>query len=317
MQRINPIRLKHWRLERRMTREQLAHRSTIDKTTIYNIEKGSRKGTREHVLQQLAKALAVSPEELTSPSAPQQVDPGTAQQEKSQVSFRMDNGVRNALALVSRRYRIKPATIVKLAPLMFAMVAEDSLRRCSEKLAALRGANDAFGSLPHSFMDHRQHFEDAEENSIQSRDILGRQLDDGSQQQFFEKDADVAGSWNPLANYVEEWFRHTGQSGGISYWGWNGPEYSVCPEEALAIAAGDESLASALLDGTLGIHEIPSELWTADRQDERHEWMRTKVASITAQGEERRRQFEIASKAKLEAISGRFEPAATHTVGGE
>src|SRR4051794_31531914 len=110
MLHINPQRLKHWREKRNMSMQDLADRSSIDKSTIYRIESGPpKRKIRTSVLSNIAKALSVSEEELTSEADPMVEERRRKVQEKSQVSFRLGKGPRNAFSFVSQRYRVKPA----------------------------------------------------------------------------------------------------------------------------------------------------------------------------------------------------------------
>lgn len=307
MPRINPTRLKHFRGLRRMSLDELADRSKVHKSSLHRIEKGGVTTTRDNNLNKIAKALGVSPEELTSDADPVVQDQRSAPQDKSQVSFRLENRFRNAFALVSQRYPVDPVTIVRLAPLLFVMVAEDSLRRRMKRLSALNAARAAYGPLP--MYDSNGEFEQVEKNSILSRDIFGRQLEDGMTQEFFNIDSDFVGQWNPFGAYIKDWFEQAGEAGGISEWDWDGLYYSICPEEALVSACGDESVAMALLDGTVGLHEVPDDL--AGNADERLEWLKTKIAAVAAEREERMRAFKSSATARVAELLGEFSKAST------
>jgi transcriptional regulator with XRE-family HTH domain len=115
MLRINPQRLTHWREKRTMSMVDLADRSSVDKSTIFRMENGDTEKTQANVLGKIAKALNVSEEELTSEAEPVTEKPRRDAQDKSQVSFRLEKGFRNAFAFVCRRYDINPTTVLKLA----------------------------------------------------------------------------------------------------------------------------------------------------------------------------------------------------------
>jgi len=295
----------------------LAHRSGVDKSTIFRIENGSAKTTRVNILDKLAKGLGVPLEELTSCAAPVH-DQQPAPKDKSQVSFRLENNFRNAFSLLARRYSVSPTTVIKLAPLLFVMVAEDSLRRRKERLSALRAAQKAYGPVPSHYIDDTRQFEWAEENSILSRDVFGRQLDDDMEQDFWPPDADAVGRWNPFEVYINEWFERIGETGGISYWGESGLEYSVCLEEALSLACGDEMAAKSLLDGDVGIHELPDEFRSAENASQRLEWLRSRIAAVNAEREKRIQAFRTsATGARLAKLLGESSTQASTGAKGE
>ncbi|WNG19123.1 helix-turn-helix domain-containing protein [Cystobacter fuscus] len=309
MPNINPRRLKHWRTKRSLSMEELAATSSVNKSTIYRIESAAppKRKTRANVLRELAKALNVKEEELAVESDPVPDKPAREPKDRSQVSFNLGNRDRNALSFVSRRYRINPSTIVELAPLLFVMVAEDSLRKRAERLSALHAARLASGTLPSTYSDAAERFEHAEARSIRIRDIFGRQMDDPDiQPPQLPKDVDQVGQWNPLEAHIKEWFARTGEMGGISDWEC-GPSYSVCREVALAFAGGDEDLATALEEGWMGVHEVPAELRSNDKAEQRLQWMRDRVAAAKSEFEERER----ASHAEFRAVLAKLGPWTT------
>ncbi|CAH2606107.1 Helix-turn-helix transcriptional regulator (plasmid) [Rhodovastum atsumiense] len=292
MLRINPQRLKHWREKRNMSMADLADRSSVDKSTIFRIESGQAKTTRANVVGKIAKALNVPEKELTSEAEPVAEQHRRNTQDKSQVSFRLENRFRNAFAFVCWRYDINQTTILKLAPLLFVMVAEDSLRKRVERLSMIRSAQGNSEALPWIYRDAAERFEQDEERSIRSKDIFGLQLNDPSIQPLdFFKDVDWVGQCNPFEAYIKDWFERTGEAGGIDHWEEAGPHFSICSELALDFACGDEAMAMALLDGTVGLHEVPHELLDGEMAKQRLQWLQTRAAEARAQREERSRAF--------------------------
>ncbi|MBZ4416846.1 hypothetical protein [Myxococcus sp. RHSTA-1-4] len=183
---------------------------------------------------------------------------------------------------------MKQTTIVELAPLLFTMVAEDSLRRRARKLAALRAAHAETGTLPESYTDAFAAFAVDEERSIQAKDVFGRWMDDpGVQPPHFQKHVDPFGQWNPFEHHVKEWFAEAGEEGGFDEWHEFGFSYSVCPEIALEAACGDEDVAAALQSGRIGLHEVPADLVGTDHAEQRLSWLRDRVAAVRAEEEAR------------------------------
>lgn len=111
------------------------------------------------------------------------------------------------------------------------------------------------------------------------------------------------GQCNPFEVHIKEWFERTGEAGGINEWAEAGPYFSVCPEKALAFACGDEAMATVLLDGTVGLHEVPDELLSSEMVEQRLQWLRTRVAEVTAQREERERAWHAEIKARFAKLN--------------
>ncbi len=301
MPNINPRRLKHWRTKRSLSMEELAERSSVDKSTIYRIESDlpPKRSTRAHVLRGIARALNVPEEELALEADPVPDKPSREPQDKSQVSFKLENWSRNAFSFVSRRYGVKRSTIMELAPLLFVMVAEDSLRKRTERLSALHAARMESGTLPSNYSDAAERFEQDEARSIGSKDIFGRRMDDPDiQPPQLPKHVDWVGKWNPFEAHIREWFERSGEPGGIRDWE-RGPFYSVCREAALTLACGDEDMAIALQDGWVGVHELPAELRSADMAEQRLQWLRARVAAAKSEREKQDHAWQAEFKASL------------------
>lgn len=287
MPHINPKRLNHWREKRNLSMEELADQSTVNKSTIFRIESAPppKKSIRAHVLRQIAKALNVSEEELADESDPVPDKLRREPQAKSQVSFKLEHWVRNAFSFVSRRYRVQQSTIMELAPLLFVMVAEDSLRRRAERLSALVAARRESGALPKTYSDAAESFEQDEARSIRTKDVFGRQMDGQDiQPPRLPKYVDQVGQWNPFEAHITEWFKRSGEAGGICNWEC-GPSYSVCREAALAFAGNDEDLATALEEGWVGLHEVPPGLRGGEMAEQRLQWLRDRAATVKAERE--------------------------------
>lgn len=304
MPHINPRQLKHWRTKRSLSMEDLAEASSVDKSTIYRIEVAPppKKSIRAHVLRALARGLDVKEEQLADEAEPVAEKPRREPQDRSQVTFKLGSPPRNALSFVSRRYRINPTTIIELAPLLFVMVAEDSLRKRAERLSALHAARLGSGTLPSTYTDAAERFEEDEARSIRARDIFGLQLNDPDiQPPPLPRGVDPVGQWNPFELHVREWFERSGEVGGIHEWEC-GPVYSVCREAALAFAGGDEDLATALQEGWVGVHEVPAELRGSDMAEQRLQWLRARVAAAKAEREEAERAVQADFAAQLAAL---------------
>jgi transcriptional regulator with XRE-family HTH domain len=278
---IDAERLKRMRKLRGLTQDELAGKARLNKQTVYRLERENRP-IRKRNLEGLAQGLVVDPEVLTGekpipvdasqPSAP-------ADEIAYQLNVRVDAAIRNAFELVARRYGVSVAKIAQLAPLLFVIVADASLRHRREKLhefeAALDHISELGSHLPHftascfyGMDDHEQSIR-AEEASIDSRDLFGldRFDPDGVHD---EEEA------NPFVAYLKALTAGRDDIT-VSALGPTSIEYRVCHSVATELAGGDEQVADWLLKGEVPIHRMPRGLKTVA---ERVEWMGQNKISI-------------------------------------
>ena len=128
---LDPERVRKLRDRLSLSQEGLAKRAdNLNKQTIYRLEK-RRSPVRKGTLGRLAQALGVDPEVLTGekPIPSDASQPSASEDEASyQLNVRVDAAVRNAFELVARRYKISVPKIAQLAPLLFVIIAEQSLK---------------------------------------------------------------------------------------------------------------------------------------------------------------------------------------------
>jgi transcriptional regulator with XRE-family HTH domain len=274
---INPERLRYYRKQQRWSMQRLADEATVNKCTIQRIERGDGgKAPREHTITKLARALQVSTSELTDQNPVESTKHVKSTNSKSQINARIGADARNALAFISARYGVKQATILRLAPLLFALVAEESLVKRSERLEKLSELGNSLDAFPRAMEQSITEFCRREYASIEARDIFGTNHEDEDVQRWQHTDyADHVGICNPLALHIRQRVAQTSASDKLVGWDPDhGPDYHVGSEIALEIAAGDEEIADMLLSGAIGVHEIPSELRNAENPEARIEWLR-------------------------------------------
>ena len=106
--------------DKSMSQAQLAKKSGVSENTISNWKKG--KEARKSYVERVAKALGISVAKLT----------GTGHSEKK-INGNYDQVL---LELVSHHYGVNADTIIKLAPLLFSVIARRAL---AKRLSALQG----------------------------------------------------------------------------------------------------------------------------------------------------------------------------------
>lgn len=287
-QTIDPKRLKRLRNSREMTQGDLATRAKLNRQTVYRLE-NSQKPVREGTVERLGKALNVDVGVLTGeePIPPEADRQPAIAKEVSQVNTRVDAEIRNAFSLVALRYKTSVSRIVELAPFLFAVAAEASLRRRREKLAELEAAFGRTSSLrpnfPHlPFWVAETYEQDeairAEEQSIARRDLFATTIpDDAFAAYDSPRDEDYdENEGNPFVSYLRE-LASQQVDVTIDSFGPTDTSYRVGTAEALELTGGAEDLAAGLLDGFLLIHEIPKNLLAKEAVSERVEWIRPKI----------------------------------------
>lgn len=142
--KIQPKILRDLMDEKGLTRAALAKESGVVTKTISRLMKPPAdrgKRPRRDTIQSIAKALETTPEFLCGKVSrdiqPKKNVPEDAYETlglKTQLNVRVDHATRNAMALVCRRYGVKPHQIVMLAPLLFLCVAEQSLKSAPQPI---------------------------------------------------------------------------------------------------------------------------------------------------------------------------------------
>lgn len=290
MARINPLILKRQREKLGFSLEDLEARSGINKGTIYRIEAGKPGRNARNTIAKLATALKCSPDELVAMKIDDPDSTETVLYSRSQLNVRISHEARNALAFVGQRFGVRPIDIIEFAPLLFHLVAEESLRSRQDSLERLRTAREAVSAMQGSFPHiterlindwQAEEMEFAEERSIAKRDLRGELLDeDETLYDVRPMEYDV-GERNPFIVYLRDRLRAVGGYAELDAWydGWS-PRYLVGKEEAVAYFNGDEDVAEDVLNGVIGVHEIPKELRGADAAEARLAWAREKVAEV-------------------------------------
>jgi len=252
---IDPERLRQIRQLRRLSQAALAKAAHVDKQTIYRLEH-ERKPRRLEILKRVTKALDIEVADLTGekpmPAIAQQ--PNTTSAEPAYpFPVRVHPAIRNAFELAARRYRVSVPTIARLAPLLFVILAEASLRHRSGKADECRAKIDALeeaaSELPYSGISVWDENLRWEEDAIRDKDVFGGQLPNAG--------GDGWDSDNPFATYLEALAaKYAAGDVTIDAIGPTSANYRVCRLAALALAGGEQELADSFLSGGGLIHQM-------------------------------------------------------------
>jgi transcriptional regulator with XRE-family HTH domain len=273
MAQVIAERLKRLREARGLTQGQLAKKARgVNPRTISRLENGECSPHRR-TIERLAKALEVDPEVLTGerPMPPGIGQPSAPAEDVSyQLNVRLPAPIRNAYELAARRYGVSVSKIAQLAPLLFVIVAEASLKLRGDKLDACSAKHkeleEAASQMPYLDLDIGLYEDNlmefvAEEDSIAAKDVFGRWL---------LKATPPEGA-NPFVTSLKTLAeQYTGDEAAVNAVGPGSTDYRVCRSAAVKLAGGDEALADSILNGEVPIHQIPRGL----SPEQRIAWMR-------------------------------------------
>jgi transcriptional regulator with XRE-family HTH domain len=280
-------RLKDVRTQLRLSQDELAARAKLSKETIHRLERGRQSGMRQKTLSGLATALGVEPGVLTGElPAPLRDEPAAGAPdaklfETYPLNYRVDGAVRNAFTLAALRYRIPIARIVELAPLLFVIAAENSLKRRTEKLDELEAVFECEEALQREFKHLTPRITpfylaeglDEERESIARCDLLASEIPFDLGRAGRRRGDEDEAETNPFVFSLKaEAERHHGIAT-MERFDRHDANFKVCPKEALELAAGDKELADYILDGRVVLHSMPRELLAADAAEARIPWL--------------------------------------------
>ena len=300
--RIIPQRLHKLRRDRRLSRKALAKLAHVSEKQIQRLEDPERasRNVRAETVTGLAGALGVEVMDLTG-------EPPTSDGSQTvRIGSALRPGVSLAYELIERRYRVSVGDLINMAPLLFAVLAEDSLAWRRAELQRVREANrrvQEFGDPRLRFTSHAFILEDDghyEQDAIDGTDLFN---DPFPANYRFEPDE----NWdrNPFADYLRmlvkrlepddhpdngrhgeenedkrepaiqfETYDYTGTTGVARV-----PPYSVCRGDLKAVAEPGSEALYALHAGDVRLSDIPEELKSPDAKARRQAWLEGKLSS--------------------------------------
>ena len=297
---ILPERVRTLREAKGWSKQELANRTQrqrddeghllgVTLKTIQRIESGEGRKAQPRKVVGLAKALSVDPNVLTG-EAP--MPDQTARQDAGpsvQVNALIRPRYRLAYALASRRYGVPASALIEMAPLMFTLLAEQSLRRRRERVERmeeiareLSDHHDAAGRLPYGVgaIDVKN-ITEAERRSIGAADVFGKIVPDVVA--IDDRDPDAT---NPFADYlrglseeiarpdvveVKEGTLYASAPDGF-------PGYELCSADLDKIVDDSDRARYALTEGHASLGKMPKELLADDATQDRIVWLEQQVS---------------------------------------
>ena len=263
-QTIHPEALKAFREKRGLkTQKALAEKCGFSPETVSRWERGWKGRVRSHSRERLTKILGVSWDELTR-APDDKVE--SALSPTVQLNVRVRPEVHTALTLVCLRYRVRPAEVIELAPLLFLITAEKSLTRRRENLHAIedrfeQAIQESRGAAPHLAPAFHRHVDadaamDDEQVSIDSRDVFCRAVAE-------PYDVD---DHDPYTTYLKTLAADlpSGLVEEIVPWYPSGPRYTIAQDtlrEVIGISGeneGEQELLDLIWNGQIDLSKVLS-----------------------------------------------------------
>jgi DNA-binding Xre family transcriptional regulator len=269
--KINPDRLGALLNKCRLSQKELAAKIGTDVGTVSRWKTGKIKNIRSYKLARLCEALGITPTELCADGPlPEATAAGDAAP-RGQVTMMLDTACRNALALVARRYGVTRQQIVEVAPLLFAIMAEQSLAERRNRLDGYHNAAPLHlrGSLRGPYDEDDNELLDAEERSIRQRDLFASHVVDRDKNHHKS---------NPFADFLSKRLFETDlkKENGVTWEEDEAPRYQIGIEELIDLLGKDEDACKLVLSGEVALAEMPGDTRKAT-PEVRASWVKEKA----------------------------------------
>lgn len=309
MDKLHPEALKAARTKRNWSQKQLAKEAGISSDQIGRWERSKEpRKIRTQSQEKLSKALRVPWEELTRmPVRDEILARFDDELGRVQLNIRVHRKVRNALQHVCLRYSLRPADVIKLAPLLFFIIAEKSLVHRQANLEAMEeqlGQLECDSSAVARHLAVGLNFRDSlvdealnsEHQSISQRDILGKHV---QLENSYQADPECS---NPFVNYLNALMADIPIGlVDIDYFEWGGDiDYSFT-DQTLQEATGiegetyaEKTILDAITEGEVDLGTVLSRKNSLSQEEYRN-WLEKAVETARGHGPAVKREaFNIA-----------------------
>ena len=293
---INPDTLKKLRNKAGLSQQALADASGLTKRSIARFESGNKNGgePRGYTLNRIAKALGVKLEVLA-----QEPESEAVREEEEEVRKKYGWGVLNykhrfdgesviSYDLIQDRYGVGMYDLIKFAPLLFTILAEQSLANRRRRLEEMKKNYEDFPTYLIFGADYDLGLS-IEEFSLKKRDLFGQKIADtddafssGAIASYFLEEAR-----NPFNDFLIEQAKSLGPDndaidpeeihnlGNFD----NLPSFNLFESFRKKLTGGSSRADYALSRGYTRIGQIPKELRGEDEDvtADRVKWLESKV----------------------------------------
>ena len=264
----------------------------MSQKTISRIEGGDEPpgGFRASTIKKLEQALKLAPGTLAQPPDPGSTDmtkPGMLGRRKVTMYLSHDTALH--YGLVARRYGVSARALFDIAPLCFALVAEQSLAKRRRRLAEVEAAIDAYltllpNHLPHGYVAENDAMDAIEDEraSLRANDLFASKMPgDGSNSPYEMAHAYNPAESNPFFEFLQGSVDELGIADIIDLEWVNEstllPEFALCQSELDQITGGNHWAKVALRWGYVRLGDIPEKLRSDDATADRAAWLEAHV----------------------------------------
>ncbi|MHA7828919.1 MAG: helix-turn-helix domain-containing protein [Roseovarius sp.] len=269
-----------------LTQAALAERARLGVKTVGRVRRGEE--LRPANAQKIATALGISLEDLAAPPSRELEEKAEKRGGLDRIVADLDRQALNALTLTSMRYNIPENKILEIAPYLFSILAERSLKQRREKLETWKDNTLLAvqqGPKPHeepaleTISDTIWELYDQELASIEARDLSGG---------FTGVHPEKATEENPGHPYFTMLEELAGEAGAWVEFSGSSFDYTPCPFWSdLQFSAADEFLhpdddadlsssddSNLICDGCVPLRDMPENLLKSGSGAERRAWIR-------------------------------------------
>lgn len=281
---INPERLQSLLESRGLKQRELADKIGVDVGTLSRWKRGKQTKLHTSHLAKLCEALGTTSEVLCG-DGPLPVSDDRQKPPKGQVTLMLDHACRNALGLVARRYGVTRQQIVEVAPLLFMIMAEQSLKERREEIVAwIKKRREAWDQAPKHLKHSAAQIDDGEYEalisaagrSIKKRDLFAVGVGGWSEDyaeinpfaEFLTARLSEISKRQPAPEKLASWYKKnvTWDHGGA-------PSYMIGLEELVALLGSDREAVRHVLEGKVVLAEMPGET-RRGTPEERAAWVK-------------------------------------------
>ena len=292
-QTIHPEALKKIRKKRGWSQKELAEKCHCSSEQVSRWERGKNLRVRSHSREKLTKAFGVSWDQLTSP--PKGSDDLEEGSGLVQLNVRVDPSIRTAFQLVCLRYNLQLADVIRLAPLLFLIIAEKSLAHRQTNNDAIweglnRTENENLAAAPHISSDlivRHMYVEDvlaSDQDSISQLDVFGLDV-----QLQNVTDYDEEEDLNPFLNYLKILIADIPSNlvTELFCWPWSSKVDYTILDETLRIFTGiagkteaEEKMLNSIMNGLIDLREILTNKKNLP-QEEYLDWLQKQIETVS------------------------------------
>lgn len=279
---INPERLRQLRSKMKLSQKELSGRIDVDVGTLSRWERGEVTRLRRSSVGKLCDVLNATEAELCGDGPLSDARASRPELPQDQLNLIINTACRNAMALVAKRYDVTRQQIVEIAPLLFHIVAEESLQKREQALRDTEELMQAAEAACPSHLSPDIFYRDdddleAERESIKARDLFADVV-------TMNTGHEIPATDNPFATFLAERlapfspFKKDSKKFRAVDWDGGDPLYFICRDEIMELVGGNKDAIKLILTGQVGLHEMPGEIrrstpeakaqWVLDRYRE-------------------------------------------------